>query len=58
LALLEQPPTLKDAGIIVANLLGFLGRKSDGMPGTKIFWRGMERLIDISATCSLIFNST
>jgi hypothetical protein len=54
----EQPPTLKDALIMVATLGGFLGRKSDGMPGTQTLWRGMERLTDISAACSLFFNST
>jgi hypothetical protein len=54
----EQPPTLKEALIMVATLGGFLGRKSDGMPGTQTLWRGLERLSDISAACALFFNST
>jgi hypothetical protein len=54
----QQPPTLKEALIMVASLGGFLGRKSDGMPGTQTLWRGLERLSDISAACALFFNST
>lgn len=44
----EQPPTIRDAMRTVASLGGFLGRKSDGNPGVKSLWLGLERLDDIS----------
>jgi len=42
-----QPPTLKDAVLMIAKLGGFLGRKSDGKPGIIVIWRGLRRLQDI-----------
>ena len=36
--------TVKDFTIAVARLGGFLGRKSDGMPGTKTIWQGLRNL--------------
>lgn len=53
----QEPPSLKDAVIMVATLGGFLGRKRDGMPGTQTLWRGLERLSDIAATFVIFFNS-
>jgi hypothetical protein len=44
----ETPPTLREATRLVANLGGFLGRKSDGEPGTETIWRGLQRLDDIT----------
>jgi hypothetical protein len=44
----EKPPTLRDAMRMVASLGGFLGRKSDGEPGTKTLWLGLQRLDDIT----------
>lgn len=44
-----QPPRLKEAIGMVASLGGFLGRKSDGEPGTQTIWLGLQRLDDISA---------
>jgi len=38
------PPRLIDAVIWIAKLGGFLGRKSDGQPGTTVVWRGIQRL--------------
>lgn len=35
---------------MLASLGGFLGRKSDGEPGTKSLWLGIQRLDDIAAT--------
>ena len=49
------PPTLKEAVWMIANLGGFLGRKSDGSPGVKVLWRGIKRLNDISQAY-LVFN--
>ncbi len=45
-----QPPSLREAVHMVAGLGGFLGRKSDGDPGTQTLWLGLQRLDDISAT--------
>lgn len=45
-----QPPTLREAIRRVAGLGGlggFLGRKSDGEPGTQTLWIGLQRLDDI-----------
>lgn len=42
-----QPPTLREAVRMVAQLGGFLGRKSDGEPGAETTWRGLERLTDL-----------
>ena len=44
-----QPPTLREAVRMVAGLGGFLGRKSDGEPGTQTLWIGLQRLDDLSA---------
>jgi Druantia protein DruA/Transposase DNA-binding/Transposase Tn5 dimerisation domain len=46
----DQPPTLREAVRMVASLGGFLGRPSDGEPGTKSLWLGIQRLDDIAAT--------
>jgi hypothetical protein len=46
----EQPPTLREATRMMAiGLGGFLGRASDGEPGTETIWRGLQRLDDITA---------
>ena len=45
---LQSPPTLNAAIRMVAQLGGFLGRKSDGEPGTQTLWRGLQRLDDIT----------
>lgn len=44
----KEPPTLKDAVLMIAKLGGFLGRKGDGEPGVTVIWRGMSRLNDIA----------
>ena len=44
-----EPPKLREAMHIVASLGGFLGRKSDGEPGTQTLWLGIQRLDDITA---------
>jgi hypothetical protein len=43
-----QPPTLKEMIALVGGLGGWLGRKSDGPPGTEVLWRGFQRLDDIT----------
>jgi len=44
----DSPPKLREAIRMVASLGGFLGRKSDGEPGTKSLWLGLQRLDDIT----------
>ena len=44
----EQPPSLREMIRAVARLGGFLGRKSDGEPGTENLWRGLQRMDDIA----------
>lgn len=39
-----QTPTLREAIHMVAKHGGFMGRKSDGEPGTETLWRGLQRL--------------
>lgn len=43
-----QPPTLKEAVIMIAKLGGFLGRKSDDQLGVKVIWRGLMCLNNIT----------
>jgi hypothetical protein len=45
----EKAPSLREAIHMVASLGGFLGRKSDGEPGTKTLWLGLQRLDDMTA---------
>lgn len=40
----KKPPTLREAIHLVAQLGGFLGRKSDGEPGVKTIWLGLQAL--------------
>jgi len=40
----ERPPGLREAIRMVAKIGGFLGRKSDGEPGTQTLWRGLQHL--------------
>jgi hypothetical protein len=46
----KEPPTLREAVRMIAQLGGFLGRKCDGEPGPKTVWRGLRRLHDIAET--------
>ena len=39
-----EPPPLGERVRLVARLGGFLGRKSDGSPGPKAIWEGMEKV--------------
>ena len=53
-----QPPTLRDAIRRVATLGGFLGRKSDGEPGTQTLWIGLQRLSDIVTMWRVMIDAT
>jgi hypothetical protein len=46
----ENPPTIKVVVRMIAKLGGFLGRKSDGEPGSKVIWRGLFVLDGIVET--------
>jgi hypothetical protein len=52
----ERPPSLREAIRMVASLGGFLGRKSDGEPGTKSLWIGLQRLDDLTAMWKILIN--
>jgi hypothetical protein len=52
----DRPPSLREAIRIVASLGGFLGRKSDGEPGTKSLWLGLQRLDDITTMWKVMTN--
>lgn len=43
------PPGLNEVIRLVAQLGGFLGRKSDGEPGVKTIWQGLQRVMDFAA---------
>jgi hypothetical protein len=43
----KDPPHIRQSIRWIAQLGGFLGRKSDGEPGTTTLWRGWQRLHDI-----------
>lgn len=45
----QQPPSLRQMIRSIAQLGGFLARKSDGEPGTQTLWRGLQRVDDITA---------
>lgn len=44
----QNAPSLREATRWIAQLGGFLGRKSDGFPGPISIWRGLQRLSDIA----------
>jgi hypothetical protein len=39
----NQPPTMQEFLIIVSQLGGYINKKSQGPPGSKTIWRGMNR---------------
>jgi hypothetical protein len=45
----QQPLTLRQMIVLVATLGGFIARKSDGDPGPKSLWMGLQRMDDITA---------
>jgi hypothetical protein len=53
-----KPPTLREAIRMVASLGGFLGRKSDGEPGTQTLWLGLQRLDDLAAMWKITMPGT
>jgi hypothetical protein len=43
-----EPPSLNAVLRLIAQLGGFLGRKSDGEPGVKTIWQGLQRVMDVA----------
>ena len=54
----KSPPSTYQAIRWIAQLGGFLGRKSDGEPGIVAVWRGWQRLQDFAAAWDLIVNES
>jgi hypothetical protein len=50
----NTPVTLNQMIRLIASLGGFLGRKSDGEPGAKTLWIGMQRTMDAASTIQAI----
>ena len=46
----STPPTLNEIVRLVAQVGGFLGRKSDGEPGVKTIWRGLDQVMTAAET--------
>lgn len=53
-ALPNAPPTMREAVRGIAQLGGFLARRSDGEPGVKCLWRGWRRLQDMLQVWQLL----
>ena len=53
----EKPPSLADCVRWIARLGGFLGRKSDGEPGVKTLWLGLQRVHDMASIWQLLSKS-
>ena len=51
----DVPPSTLETVIMIAKLGGFLARKSDGMPGVKVIWRGLSKLNTIIQASEFIF---
>ena len=45
-----QSPRLNEVIRLIAQLGGFLGRKSDGEPGVKTIWRGLDQVMTAAQT--------
>jgi len=44
----DKPPKLNEVIRVIAGFGGFLGRKSDGEPGAKTLWSGLQRVMDFA----------
>jgi hypothetical protein len=50
----ERPPTLNEVLRLVARLGGFIGRKSEGEPGVKTIWLGLQEVRVSAATLAAL----
>jgi hypothetical protein len=53
----QEPPSLANCVRWIARLGGFLGRKSDGEPGVKTLWLGLQRVHDMASIWQLMSKS-
>lgn len=44
----SEPPSVNEVLRLIAQLGGFLARKSDGEPGVKTIWQGLQRVMDVA----------
>ena len=51
-----KPPTAFEACVMIAQLGGFAGYKSNGFPGVKVMWWGMTKLMSILEALPFISN--
>lgn len=52
----KQPPSLQEATRWLAQMGGYLGRKSDGPPGLKTVWQGYQSLLQAVALYEVLKN--
>jgi hypothetical protein len=52
----KTPPSIHQAVRWIAQLGGFLGRKSDGEPGITAIWRGWQRLQDLADIWNVVID--
>ncbi|NHZ79192.1 IS4 family transposase, partial [Massilia sp. CCM 8695] len=45
-----QSPRLNEVVRLIAQIGGFLARKSDGEPGVKTIWRGLDQVMTAAQT--------
>jgi len=50
----ETPPRLNEVLRLIAQLGGFLGRKSDGEPGVKTIWQGLQKVMTAAETLAAL----
>ena len=48
------PPRLNEVLRLIAQLGGFLGRKSDGEPGVKTIWQGLQKVMTAAETLAAL----
>ena len=53
-----EPPSLREAIRLVAQLGGFLGRNGDGEPGAQTLWLGLQRLDDIRSAWEIFTHAS
>jgi hypothetical protein len=49
-----MPPRLNEVLRLIAQLGGFLGRKSDGEPGVKTIWQGLQKVMTAAETLAAL----
>ncbi|HDH05602.1 MAG TPA: hypothetical protein ENH01_07810, partial [Nitrospirae bacterium] len=52
----KRPPGMKQVTLWIAQLGGFLNRKSDGEPGVTHIWRGLKKFANLIEGAHLLKN--